>query len=177
MESSIKLRVSLADEASAIDVATAKIQSATGLEATPEFQELDRAELIVELGLGRGQGRSASQLARLLERTYQDFEVLSSWHETEPQMGCRPTPLSRVVSYDDIAIPSPARRAFDDHLPTAALQLVGAGDVTHWILAVPVVGDDGRLVAGVLRRNGYSHRFSALEVKAVRAQLTSGIAA
>jgi hypothetical protein len=115
-------------------------------------------------------------VARLVERTYQDLEVLSSWEESE-SLGCRPIRLSRIVSYDDIAVPSPARRAFDDHLPTAALQLGMEGDVTHWVLAVPVVGDDGRLVAGVLRRNGYSHRFSALEVTAVRAQLTSGKAA
>jgi hypothetical protein len=177
VEPTTKLRVALADEASALDVATARVRLATGLEVTPEFQEVDRADLIVELRLAQARDRSASQLARLLERSYTGLEVLSSWQETESEIRSRGSWLSEIFSRDDIAVPMAAQRAFDDHLPTAALQLGGTGDVAYWILAVPVVGADGRMVAGVLRRNGYSHRFSALEVKAVRAQLIAGKAA
>jgi hypothetical protein len=175
--STTKLRVAVPDAPSALETATAKVHLATGLEVRPELQEIDHADLIVEMRLGTMSAVNASGLARLVERTSTDLEVLSGWQEYEPLPHRQLVELPRIVDHDQLDIPSPARRAFDDHVPTARWSPGARGELPHWLLAVPARRADDRMAAGVVRRNGYLYRFSTWEAKALRAVLTAPRAA
>jgi hypothetical protein len=173
MASTIKLRVSLADTSSAIDLVMDRIQHATGLAAQPDYQELDRRELIVELSLPYAQVRQPSGLARIVERHSSDFELLSTWREAGSGTDlhrCSPTEMCKE---SDRVLPRSARRAVADQLPTARWQASRDGQPSHWELAVPVVGRHDGVIAAVARRSGYSHRFSALDAQALRMQVAT----
>jgi hypothetical protein len=152
-------------------VATAKVHLATGLGVRPDFQEIDRSDLIVELSISETQGCPHRQLGRLVERSSTGLEVLSSWSETEPIITYDRHEQPKIVHCGDPTVPSTARRAFDDRVPTARWQTGTDGDVPHWFLAVPAVSFDDRMIAAIIRRSGYSYRFSALEATALRASL------
>jgi hypothetical protein len=173
MTSASKVRVAIPDASFALEVATARVRAATGLRAEPEFQEIDRGDLIVELRLPEVGECPPRQLADLVERSSPDLEVLSAWREPVAHVKPRPSLAGRVMSVDDTALPEVARRAFDDYLPTATWRPVADGDVAHWQLAVPVVVSGCHVLAIVLRRNGYSFRFSALEAHVLGAALAS----
>jgi hypothetical protein len=173
MTSASKVRVALPDASFALEVATARISAATGLRAEPEFQEIDRGDLIVELRLPEVGDCPVRQLADLVERSAPDLEVLSTWREPVARVRPRPSLAGRVMSVDDTALPEVARRAFDAYLPTATWRPLVNGDVAHWQLAVPVVVAGSDAVAIVLRRNGYSFRFSALEASLLGAALAT----
>jgi hypothetical protein len=173
MTSASKVRVAIPDTSFALEVATARVSDATGLRAEPEFQEIDRGDLIVELRLPEAGEYPARQLADLVERSAPDLEVLSTWREPVARIKPRPSLAGRVLSVDDTALPEVARRALDDYLPTATWRPRADGDVAHWQLAVPVVVAGSDTVAIVHRRNGYSFRFSALEANLLGAALAT----
>jgi hypothetical protein len=137
----------------------------------PDFQEIDRSDLIVELSIPEVRGCPPGQLGRLVEHISTDLEVLSSWNETEPACPSGQHERPRFVDKDDPTVPFTARRAFDDGLPTASWHSSSEVDVPHWFLAVPALSFDDRMVAAIRRRRGYSYRFSALEAAALRASL------
>jgi hypothetical protein len=166
-----KLRLAVADGPSALQVATAKVHLATGLGVRPEFQEIDRSDLIVELSLSDTLGCTPGQLGRLVERSSTDLEVLSCWTETKPTLPTGRHQQPKVVQYNDPDVPFTARRAFDDCLPTAGWQVGTDGVGPHWLLAVPAVSFDDRIIAAILLRSGYCYRFSALEATTLRASL------
>jgi hypothetical protein len=168
-----KLRVITPDSSSALDVLTAQVHRATGRDVHAEFQEIDHEDLIVELRLAEGSDQGHHQLALLIEKVSTGLEVLSSWHEEETDLTTRVSPQLQVMGYGDGLLPSVVRRAFDDRIPTAGWQ--GAWDPhrPHWLLAVPAMTAGGQMVAGVQRRNGYSHRFTVAEATAIHNRLVA----
>jgi hypothetical protein len=173
MTSASKVRVAIPDASFALEVATARVRAATGLRAEPEFQEIDRGDLIVELRLPEVGEWPPRRVADLVERSAPDLEVLSTWREPVSRLKPRPSLDGRIMSVHDAALPEVARRAFDDYLPTATWRPIADGDIAHWQLAVPVVVGGCHAVAILLRRNGYSFRFSALEANVLAAALVT----
>ena len=173
----MKLRIAVADGPMALQLATGRVSSAIGLDAQPDFQEVDRTELIVELSIAEAHNRRPGDIARAVEREAGDMDVLSSWLDSGSGAGSRR--LQSVFTYplpgDKATVPYPARRALTDQLPTTAWQPAGDNG-PHWLLAVPVVGHDGRLITAVVRRQGYSHRFAALDARSLQAQLGRAVA-
>jgi hypothetical protein len=163
-----KLRVVTPDASSALDVLTAKIQLATGLSVKAELQEIDHEDLIVELRLAEVDDRPPHELALLVEEASTGLEVLSSWRETETELKARAWPQPQVMTYGDLTLPPMVQRAFDDRLPTAGWQESSENKPAHWLLAVPAIAANGRMVAGVQRRNGYSHRFTVADATTIR---------
>lgn len=164
---SYKLRVATADESGAVEAVATGIRNATGLPARPVFQEIDRRELIVELTLLSTESPSPLELARCVRASSETLEVLGSWHDLEARTGHAAPPLRRLHFSGDVTLPAVARRAFDDGVPTAGWQPRAGSDNAHWLLAVPVVGGDGRLFAAVARRDGHYHRFSSRDATAL----------
>jgi len=176
MTSSIRLRVAVTDSSSAIGMVTTCIHRATGMVAQPEYQELDRHDLILELSVQSVDSAHPSGLARIVERHSDGFELLSSWRELEDgtEIGRRqPNEVCRA----DIQLPHCAARAVRDHLPTSQWLAGLDGHPPHWELAVPCPEHDDRIIAAITRRNGYSQRFSALDARALHRQMTSARAA
>jgi hypothetical protein len=163
-----KLRVTMPDSSSALDVLTAKVHLVTGLDVQAELQEIDHEDLIVELRLAELASRPPYQLALLIEDASTGLEVLSSWHEQETEVKSRVSPQPQVMGFGDLLLPSVVRRAFDDRIPTASWQGTSDPHLPHWLLAVPAMTAGGHMVAGVQRRNGYSHRFTVSEATAIR---------
>jgi len=168
-----KLRVATPDASSALDVLTAKVQLATGLGVKAEFQEIDHEVLIVELRLAQVDDRPPRHLALLVEEASTGLEVLSCWRETETELRTQAPPQPQVVTYGDITLAPVVQRAFDDRLPTAGWQLSDENDLPHWLLAVPALRANGQMVAGVKRRNGYSHRFTVTDATIIRNTLVA----
>ena len=178
MTPNIRLRVSLTDTSSGIGLITDCIHRATGIAAQPEFQELDRRDLLVELSLPAGPQSAVSGLARIVQRNSARFEVLSAWREAGPLPGIpvvsfepgRRLQICRAVDRD---LPRSASRALEDGLPTACWRPGTAERAPHWELAVPRVGSEDRPVALVARRSGYSYRFSSFDAEALKIRMTS----
>jgi len=173
MTSTNKLRVITPDSSSALNVLTARVQRATGRAVQAELQEIDHEDLIVELRLAEGSSPPPYQLALLIEEASTGLQVLSMWREERTDLTSRVSRQPQVMGYEDLFLPSVVRRAFDDRIPTASWQ--GARDLQrpHWLLAVPVMTACGQMVAGVQRRNGYSHRFTVAEATAIRNRLVA----
>jgi hypothetical protein len=169
MTTSCKLRIATADDSGALSGVAAEVRSATGLPVRPALQEIDGHQLIVELRLTptSADSRSPRELAHIVSSTAPNLEVLSSWREY--RRGAAPLRRGQpeMVVVDDDGAPRAARRAFNDMLPTAEWQPAVASHVSQWVLAVPVLGADGRMMAAMARRSGYHHRFVATEATAL----------
>ncbi len=176
MRPTSKLRVVTSDSPDALDVIRHEVEGATGLAVEPEIQEIDGADLVVELRLVDSSAVVPGLVARAVERSTGGLDVLSTWNERGRIAD--PAPVLGQVVLDDLDhhLPPVVRRALRDDLPTAhwsATGTSGAGDAHSWQLAVPVVRPDGRSVVGYQRRRGYSIRFGTHDVDAARADLAS----
>jgi hypothetical protein len=169
MTTSCKLRIATADDSGALSGVAAEVRSATGLPVRPALQEIDGQQLIVELRLTPTSfdRRSPRELADIVSRTAAHLEVLSSWREYRSGATAVRRGQPEMVVVDDDGIPRAARRALNDMLPTAEWQPAVAADVSQWVLAVPVIGADGRMMAAMARRSGYHHRFVSTDAAAL----------
>jgi hypothetical protein len=169
MTAKAMFRVAILDSANAIDVARSDVESAVGLRVRAEFQEIEGTTLIIELQLGDGVKPSAhpSRLASVIDGTVSNLEVLSSWEEaTSPEPAPRQCADVLGVGYEPL--PQVAQRALDDDLPTAKWDRSDSS----WHLAVPSACG-GKAIVGMSHRGGYSHRFTARDVAALRLGLAS----
>ncbi len=163
------LRIATPDAAHAVDIACSDVESAVGLPAHAEFQEIEGGNLIIELRLGVGAEQSPhpSRLASAVDKAVANVEVLSSWKDSSsPDPAPRQCPDVLGVGYDPL--PDVAQRALDDGLPTAKWDRSDSS----WHLAVPSICR-GKAIVGMSYRNGYSHRFTAHDVAALRSGLAS----
>ena len=167
-----RLRIATPDDSCALSVLAASVPSATGLPVEPTLQEIDRRQLIVEVRVTLQEALTPTQLAYMVQRACTHLEVLSGWRESRSNVSRCSGTGAEVVFFDDLRLPPVARRAFDDRLPTAGWQH-RPGDVPHWLLAVPGVDADGRMMAAVARRNGYYHRFLPTDALSLRASLAA----
>lgn len=78
------LRIATPDAAHAVDIACSDVESAVGLPAHAEFQEIEGGNLIIELRLGVGAEQSPhpSRLASAVDKAVANVEVLSSWKDS-----------------------------------------------------------------------------------------------
>ena len=163
MTTTSRLRVAISDTAEALKIVKLEVEGATGYPVRPEFQESEFEELVVELRLGATGVAEPNLIARAIERTTPDIDVLGVWNESPHSHEPVPKPSKLVFGVADEALPDVARRAVRDELPTArwhpSLATTSSSDTPHWELAVPVLHTDGESVA-VIRRKGYSHRFT-----------------
>jgi hypothetical protein len=163
------LRIATPDTANAIDFACCDVESAVGLQVRAEFQEIEGGNLIIELQIGDEADFTPhpSRLASVVDKAVSNVEVLSSWTESSA-----PEPAPRLcldifgVGFEPLS--QVAQRALDDDLPTAKWD----HSDTSWHLAVPSVCG-GKAIVGVSNRGGYSHRFTAYDVAALRSGLAS----
>jgi hypothetical protein len=163
------LRVATLDTAHAADVACSDVESAVGLRARAEFQEIEGGNVIVELQLGdeAEPAPHPSRLASVIDGAVSTLEVLSSWTEmTSPEPTPRQCPDVLGVGYEPL--PQVAQRALDDDLPTARWD----HSDSSWHLAVPSVCG-GKAIVGMSHRGGYSYRFTAHDAAALRSGLAS----
>lgn len=172
---SFKLRIATVNDPRAVDAVTADVRNATGLEVQPVLQEIDRSELIVELALNSDGSRCPRELVRRIQRQAANLEVLASWHIFESPFSYCSTRRCEVLFSDDVNVPPWGRRAFDDLVPTASWQPTAGSDNSHWLLAVPLVAGDGRLVAALARRDGHYYRFSARDAATLRNTLAASV--
>lgn len=170
---SYKLRIATENDSGVVDAVAVEVRNATGLQVKPVLQEIDRRELIVELALNSDGSSSPRELAHRVRSSAQNLEVLGSWHDLEGQPKSAPPSPRQLCLYEDTTVPAVARRAFDDQVPTANWHPREGSDSAHWLLAVPVVGTDGRQVAALARRDGHYHRFSAKDATALGESLTA----
>lgn len=166
MEPTSKLRVAIADGEDALQVVTAEIEEAIGIGVEPEFQEIERGDLVVELRLADPSVPDSRLVAHAVERLSGDIEVLSAWQEVPLIRDPTPTTSQSVFAGTEGAMPEVAQRAIRDELPTATWK-------SSWQLAVPVQRGDGQVFVGVQDRQGYSRRFGLHEVNALRLGLAS----
>jgi hypothetical protein len=172
-----KIRIATPDTDDALGNVRVEVERATGFAAELEFQEIDCTDLVVELRLADADAVQPGLVARAVERSTRDLEVLSAW--TEVPLHRDPTPRLRqtLVSASDGPMPAFAQRALRDELPTAQWLPID-GDPTEvgqcqWHLAVPMIRSDGQTVVGLRRRRGYSLRFNPLDAAAARMDLAS----
>lgn len=170
---SYKLRIATENDSGIVDAVAVEVRNATGLQVKPVLQEIDRRELIVELTLNSDGSSSPRELAHRIKSSSQNLEVLGSWHALEEQPRSAPPSSRELFFCEDMRVPAVARRAFDDRVPTANWQPREGSHSAHWVLAVPVVGTDGRQVAALARRDGHYHRFSAKDATALSDSLIS----
>jgi hypothetical protein len=172
-----KIRIATTDTNDALGSVKTHVERATGFAATLEFQEIDQTELVVELRLVDWNAVRPGLVARAVEHSTRDLEVLSAWRE-EPLL-CDPTPPLRQILLDASNDPMPevARRALRDGLPTAQWLAIDGHPTDvgqcQWHLAVPMVRTDGQYVVGLRQRPGYSRRFNPLDAIAARIDLAS----
>jgi hypothetical protein len=181
MSTTNKLRVITTDAPDALQVIKQEVEEATGFAVEPEIQEVDGADLVVELRLAGPTPAAPSLVARAVERSSRGVDVLSTWNEAGRIAG--PAPASSQVILDGLGdqLPAVARRALRDDLPTAQWHRTGTGfgpggpeeGPPSWQLAVPVVRSDGRSLVGYQRRRGYTFRFGTHDVEAARVDLAS----
>ena len=172
-----KVRVAISDATEALRAVHADVEGAIGCAVFPELQETEGGSLIVEMRLAERVAQDCRELARTIKRSNPDIEVLSCWKDR------RLLELSGIVSLHSVLpasadeLPAVARRALQDGVPTA--QWSGSrfvrptGRTSAWLLAVPVQSPTGGNVVGLSRRNGYSYRFGAAHVEAIRSELAS----
>jgi hypothetical protein len=170
---SCQLRIATVNDSHTVEAVSTQVRHATGLAVQPVFQEIDRRELIVELILNSVGSHSPGELARRIQSSAPNLEVLAGWHPLEPPVSSRPPRPDQLFFSDDVSVPPLARRAFDDLVATAGWQPTAGPDNSHWLLAVPVVGGDGRMVAALARRDGHYHRFSARDAATLRDTLAA----
>jgi hypothetical protein len=172
-----KIRIATSDNDNALGNVRVEVERATGFAAELEFQEIDCTDLVVELRLADASAVRPGLVARAVERSTHDLEVLSTW--TEVPLNRHPTPPlhQTLLSATDDPIPVFAQRALRDELPTAQwLSLVDDSTAIgqcQWHLAVPMIRPDGHPVVGLRRRRGYSLRFNPLDAAAARIDLAS----
>jgi hypothetical protein len=164
-----KLRISTTDASNALDLACSEVESAVGLPVEAEFQEIEGNCLILELRLGTEAvlTPSALRLAHAVDSRAAEVEVLSAWSEN-PTVTPAPKFCADVLSADLDAMPAVAHRAVSDDLPTAEWDR----SRNAWHLAVPSACREQPIV-GLLHRSGYSHRFTTVDVRALRSGLAS----
>jgi hypothetical protein len=163
------LRIVTPDAIHAVDIACSDVGSAVGLPVRAEFQEIEGGNLIIELQLGDEAEHTPhpSRLASAVDKAVPNMEVLSSWTEsTSSEPAPRPCPDVLGVGYEPL--PKVAQRALDDDLPTAKWERSDS----CWHLAVPSVCC-GKVIVGMSRRSGYSHRFTAHDAAALWCGLAS----
>jgi len=177
MEPTSKLRVALPDREDALQVVTSEIEEATGIGFEPEFQEVDRGDLVVELRHASSSAIDSKLVARAVERLSDDLEVLSTWQESAPPRTPVPATSQAVFTGTGVPMPEVAQRALRDDLPTAqwpgAFRVPVGEPKPYWQLAVPMHRSDGRVLVGVIQRSGYSRRFGVHEGAALRLGLAS----
>ena len=147
-----KIRIATPDTDDALGNVKLEVERATGFSAQLEFQEIDHTELVVELRLVDWNSVRPGLVARAVECSTRDLDVLSAWREES--FNCDPTPPLRqtVLNPSNDPMPAVARRALRDGLPTAQWLSID-GDSTEagqrqWHLAVPMVRSDGQSVVG-----------------------------
>ena len=167
MAATNKLRVATIDTAHAIDKACSEVEAAVGLPVQAELQEIEGANLIIELRLGNDTVHTPhpSCLASAVDKAVANMEVLSAWKEpASPEPTPRLCPDVMGVGYEPL--PQVAQRAFDDDVPTAMWDRSDSS----WHLAVRTVCR-GKAIVGMSHRCGYSHRFTAHDAATLRCGL------
>jgi hypothetical protein len=177
MTTTSKLRVSLADQADALEILRSEVEGATGFAVEPELQEAEHDELVVEMRFTGLVTPEPQLVARAVQRSSRGIDVLSSWNEQLPVGKPAPAILNSLYRSTDATMPPAARRAVRDHVATA--QWIAptdsevVSDRSYWQLAVPVLQGDGQSLIGMQHRRGYTHRFSTQDVAAGRLRLAS----
>jgi hypothetical protein len=168
MTSSSRLRVAISDTAEALEIVKLEVEGATGYPVRPEFQETEFDELVVELRLGAPSSTEPNRIARAIQRTSRDIDVLGVWNAKQSDHEPAPIPSQLVFGATNDSMPDVAKRAVRDQLATAqwhpSTNTTPRGDIPHWQLAVPVLQADGEEVVAVHRRNGYSLRYTPEDV-------------
>lgn len=193
MTSTSKLRVATMDAPGAAGAVCREVQRVVGLVPEVDLQEIEGAELLVELCLV-GVEPPAPAVAASVRRGACGLDVLGAWAEPGMRRG---GPAGEVPSVAGPAAPAGpdgddpeaevqtgavgvAARALGEGVPTATWVAAGAGLVRggapHWVLAVPARSAGGPVVA-VRRRRGYSVRFSHGDVVSVRAAMAGRLPA
>jgi hypothetical protein len=177
MTTTSKLRVSVSDQADALEILRSEVEGATGFAVEPELQEAEHDELVVEMRFTGLVSPEPQLVARAVKRSTSGIDVLSSWNEQLPARDPAPAILDSLYRTTDATMPPAAWRAARDQLATA--QWIAPTDtevVSHrscWQLAVPVLQADGQSLIGVQQRRGYARRFSTQDVAAGRLRLAS----
>jgi hypothetical protein len=177
MTTTSKLRVSVSDQADALEILRSEVEGATGFAVEPELQEAEHDELVVEMRFTGLVTPEPQLVARAVQRSTAGIDVLSSWNEQVPVGTPAPAILDSLYRTTDAKMPPAAWRAARDRLATA--QWIAptddepANDRSYWQLAVPVLQGDGHSLIGVQQRWGYAHRFSTQDVAAGRLRLAS----
>ena len=172
-----KLRVAIPNSTHALDLVKAEVQRATGFAVEPEFQEIDHSALIVEVRLAESDSAQPGDVARLVEGTAPELDLLSPWRESPfPCAAVRVSNEAVLDAFDD-SMPPAARRALRDDLPTAEWLSVKSDTTgqtqSHWLLAVPLVSVSTPTRIYIRRRAGYALRFGAHDAAAARSRLAS----
>src|ERR1700728_1915009 len=84
MTTTSKLRVSVADQADALEILRSEVEGATGLSVEPELQEAEHDELVVEMRFTGLVTPEPQLVARAVQRSSSGIDVLSSWNEQLP---------------------------------------------------------------------------------------------
>jgi len=161
-----KLRVATPLWIGALTLVKAELAATVGADPGTELQELDHHHVVVELSLPPLQSlpATASEMAQMVSRIASTFEVLSAWDEAI--RSCPPVARQpeAILQMPEAAFSPVALRALLDDVPTSVWQpLAGC-----WDLGVPVTTVAGQRAVACVHRQGYSRRFSALEVAATR---------
>ena len=177
MTTTSKLRVSVADQADALEILRSEVEGATGFSVEPELQEAEHDELVVEMRFTGLVTPEPQLAARAVQRSRSGIDVLSSWNEQLPARTPAPAILDSLYRTTDAKMPPAAWRAARDRVATA--QWIAptdsevVSDRSYWQLAVPVLQGDGQSLIGVQQRRGYAHRFGTQDVAAGRLRLAS----
>jgi hypothetical protein len=169
MTATNKIRIATTDTAGAADLACSDISSVLGLPVRVEFQEIEGACLVLELRLGDESlpMPQPSRLAAAVAKAVPNVVVLNAWKEGHC-LAPIPRYSQNVLAKCFDVMPPVADRAFNDSLPTAQWD----HSDSQWHLAVPSFCTSQRIV-GLAHRNGYSQRFTSLDVAAIQRGLAS----
>ncbi|MGB7050877.1 MAG: hypothetical protein WBG41_04860 [Acidimicrobiales bacterium] len=172
-----KVRVAISDATEALKEVHADVERAVGCTVFPELQETECGSLIVEMKLAEQVERDGRDLARAIKRSNSDIELLSCWKDRTSPERSGYVPLHSVLPASAEELPEVAHRALHDGVPTAAWPgsrfVRPIGRLSAWFLAVPVQSPTGGNVVALSRRTGYSYRFAATDVEAIRSDLAS----
>ena len=175
MAQTSKLRVQIPDEPEMLVSVQERIKGATGLTVVPELQEIDHADLVVEMRLPEVHVAPGA-VVDAVELASPEVTVLSSWRESPP-VSTAAVACETVFRAIDDPMPSVARRALHDELPTAqwlpSVGDVAGGDRSFWLLAVPLFRPFVPPIVGLHRRRGYTNRFTPMVAASLRRGLAS----
>ena len=153
------------------------MQRATGFAVEPEFQELDHSALVVEVRLAGSDSADPADVARVVERTSPDLDVLSTWRESSFSCQAARSADEAVLDAVGPSLPLAAQRALRDEVPTAEWLTANtdstAWQQAHWLLAVPLVSVGVPTRVYIRRRAGYALRFGAHDALSARSTLAS----